>query len=164
MKRIIALLMILMLAVGAVSLTACKKADTKKADQSASAVDNAASIPEDLTPIGTNKDGNPTGYSKVDKDESGRVVRNYTYDSLGKLQGSVEYEYDENDFIVKEIRYNADGKTTSQVAFERNEEGLETKRTESDAQGNVTMVIVTEYNEDGSSTRTKYDANGNVIE
>lgn len=163
MKRLISLLMILMLAVGVISLTACKNTETKTDEQPATTVETVRVIPEDLTPIGTNEDGSATGYTKLDKDEKGRVTRDYTYDSLGELKGSIGYEYDDNDFVVKEIRYDVDGNITSEVLFERNEDGLETQRTEMDAQGNVKTITVTEYYEDGTTERTKYDAEGNVI-
>lgn len=163
MKQLISLLLILMLAVGVLTLTACKNTETKTADQPVSAVETVRVIPDDLTPIGTNEDGSATGYTKLDKDEKGRVTRDYTYDSLGELKGSIGYEYDDNDYVVKEIRYDVEGNITSQVAFERDEDGLETKRTDMDAQGNVKTIIVTEYYEDGSTERTKYDADGNVI-
>ena len=123
-------------------------------------VDTAATF----VPADADFTGSATGYTKFDKDDQDRVTRSYTYDSLGKLQGSVGYEYGENDNIVKEIHYDAGDNITAQIEYERDEKGFETKRTEKDAQGNVKYVIVTEYNEDGSSKRTKYDANGNVME
>ncbi|MBQ3264541.1 MAG: hypothetical protein IJH07_02060 [Ruminococcus sp.] len=158
MKHIIALLLVLLLMFSAIALTGCKK------DESTEAPTAASSIPDDLTPIGQNGDGSVTGYSKFEKNEEGQITRDYTYDSLGNLQGSIGHEYDENGFIIKDIRYNAQGDITSQVQYERNEDGLETKRTELDAQGNITFVIVTELGDDGNTYRTKYDADGNVIE
>ena len=159
MKRIIALLLVLLFILSAAVLTGCKKKD---ADEEPTV--SASSIPEGLTPIGQNSDGSISGYSSYDKDENGRVTRDYTYDSLGNLQGSIAHEYDENDFVVKDIRYDAQGNITSQTAYERNEDGLETMRTEMDAQGNVTGYITTEYGDDGETYRTKYDTDWNVIE
>ena len=161
MKRIISLLLVLLFVLSAAVLTGCKKDETKETE---APTVSASSIPEDLTPIGQNSDGSVTGYSKYEKDDEGRVTRDYTYDALGDLQGSIGHEYDENGFVVKDIRYNADGEITSQVEYERNEDGLETRRTEMDAQGNVTSIITTEYGDDGETYRTKYDADWNVIE
>lgn len=166
MKRLTSVLLIMILALGVISLTACKKAENTSAEKPASAAEtvSATPVPEGAVPIATTAEGNATGYTKLEKDEDGHVTRDYTYDALGKLQGSVGYEYDENGFSVKEIRYGADGSVASQVLIERNEDGFETQRTETDADGNVRMYVVTEYNEDGSTTRTKYDADWNVIE
>lgn len=169
MKRLISLFLIMMMAIGVLSLTACKKTDNTAVETSSgsaekvSETENANQVPEGAVPIATTAEGNATGYTKLDKDEDDRVTRDYTYDSLGKLQGSIGYEYDDNGYVVKEIRYDADGNVSSQVLLERDENGFETKRTETDAQGSVKKVIVTEYNEDGSTTRTRYDADGNVI-
>ena len=164
MKRIISLLLAVMLILSVAAMTGCNKKAEKKADTgAASSTLSAASVPEGAAPIATTAEGKATGYTKVDKDEKDRVVRNYTYDSLGKLQGSIGYEYDGNDFVAKEIHYKADGTVSAQIVFERDEKGFETKRTEMDAQGNVQFSVVTTYNEDGTSTRTKYDAQGQEI-
>ena len=155
MKRIISLLLAVMLILSVAMMTGCKKSEKK--------AESAASVPEGATPIATTAEGNATGYTKFDKDEKDRVVRNYTYDSLGKLQGSIGYEYDDKDNVAKEIHYNTDGTINTQIVYERNEKGFETKRTEMDANGKVKFSVVTTFNEDGTSSRTKYDADGKEI-
>ena len=163
MKKIIALLLALTLVLSVAVMAGCAKKDKKGSGGDTSATTGAV-VPEGADPIATTAEGKATGYTKLEKDEKGRVTRDYTYDSLGELQGSIGYEYDDHDFVIKEIRYNTEGAITSQVVLERNENGMETKRTEMDAQGKVTSVVVTEYDENGNTTRTNYDANGNVIQ
>lgn len=169
MKRIISLLLAVMLILSVAAMAGCnkgsKKADTGSSSNASSSSNalSAASLPEGAVPNATTAEGKATGYYKLDKDEKGRVVRNYTYDSLGKLQGSIGYEYDDNGFVSKEIHYDTEGKITSQIALEHNESGFETKRTTMDAQGKVKSTVVTTYNEDGTTTHTRYDANGKEI-
>ncbi len=164
MKRIISLLLAVMLILSVAAMTGCNKKTEKKADtDTVSSALSAASVPEGAVPIATTAEGKATGYTKFDKDEKDRVVRNYTYDSLGKLQGSIGYEYDDNGFVSKEIHYDAQGQVTSQIVLEHNENGFETKRTTMDAQGKVQSSVVTTYHEDGTTTRTKFDANGKEI-
>lgn len=157
MKRLIAMLLCLMLALTAVSLTACNNA------KSTSPTESAASVPEGLTPNSLNAQGNPTGFYKVDKDDKGRVTRNYSYDAQGALTGSIGYEYDNNDNVIKEIYYTDKGEIDYQTAFEKNAEGLVTKRTDMDAQGNPTAITVTEYRDEGGESAVFYYDGSNVL-
>ena len=164
MKRIISILLAVMLILSVAAMTGCNKKSEKKNDtNTASNALSAAKVPEGAEPIATTAEGNATGYHKFDKDEKGRVVRFYTYDSLGTLQVSIGYEYGENDVVTKELHYNADGTLSTQTTFERDKDGKETKRTVTDPKGNVIYTIVTETGEDGELVRTKYDANGKKI-
>ncbi len=162
MKRIISLLLILLTAVFVLSLTGCGN-DDKSGDpaQSKTSVTSSVSIPDDLTPYGTNADGNPTGYFKNEYDSSKRLTRNYTYDSLGRLQGSTGYEYDENGNEKRNIMYDANGEVLSQELFERTADGTITKDTKIDKSGTVVSVIEYTYTSFGRPlTIARYDGSG----
>ena len=164
MKRMIALLLCGMLAVSAISLTACKKSSESGTAEGGATEVVVASVPDDLVPFSVNADGSATSYYKNDVDDDGRVIRNYTYDSLGQLVSSIGYEYDENGNVSKDIMYNADGEITGQTLYEKTADDLVTKRTDLNSKGEVTSVTTTEYTDFGAESAVyKYDGEDNLL-
>lgn len=164
MKRIPALLLTGLLAVSVCFLTACQKNEDGGVSAAGETTAAAVSVPDDLTPYSVNADGSATSYLKTDLDDDGRVIRSYTYDSLGQLCGSTGFEYDENGNVVKEIMYNEEDAITAQTLYEKTPEDLVTKRTDLNSKGEVTAVSVYEYTDAGFESATyKYDGDDNLL-
>ncbi|WP_407383627.1 hypothetical protein [Ruminococcus sp.] len=164
MKKLISLLLIAVLASCALALTACQSNEKSAATEAATVDEAPVSIPDGVTPISIDAEGNASGYSKEERDENGRVTRRYTYDSMGKFVSSIGYEFDKSGFASKEIHYAEDGSIESQSLFERNEEGLITKRTELDGSGKTVGITVKEYNDHGFETVIyEYDGDNKLL-
>ncbi|MCQ2960152.1 MAG: hypothetical protein MJ198_08205 [Bacteroidales bacterium] len=82
--------------------------------------------------------------SKEERDERGRVIKEYEYDDYGDLKKYYVYEY-KGKKISAEYEYSATGKLKEKAVYEYNEAGKRTAKLYYDATGKLLKKKVYEY-------------------
>ena len=82
--------------------------------------------------------------SKEERDDRGRVVKEYEYDDYGDLKKYYVYEY-KGKKIATELEYSASGKLKEKAVYEYNEAGKRTAKVYYDPAGKVIKKKVYEY-------------------
>lgn len=82
--------------------------------------------------------------SKEERDDRGRVVKEYEYDEYGDLKKYYVYEY-KGKKVVAEYEYSASGKLKEKAVNVYNEAGRRTERLYYDATGKLLKKKVYEY-------------------
>ncbi len=82
--------------------------------------------------------------SKEERDDRGRVVKEYSYDEYGELKKYYTYEY-KGKKVVAEYEYSASGKLKEKAVYQYNESGKRIAKLYYDASGKLIKKKVYEY-------------------